>query len=428
MASLRITGFSCIDDATINVAKMTVIIGPQASGKSVISKLLYFMYDIVGDVFDTYEADANFEEFVNAARERFIKSFPPSAWGLNSFKIIFTAGPIEIVVSRAKPRKSNQGKLRLDLSAFVEEEFDRVRAEVAIARSKASEGEKSLFYRDWEISWQVQNAALRRLESVLGPDFAALQLFIPAGRSFFTNMGRAVLAFEQGGILDRLTIDFGKKFLSYREDADQRIVYSTEHTVPKDITQIRERLTEQLFSGEIVMERNDPHVQTRDGRRVPFSVLSSGQQELLPLWLTLNGFVDQGSAAKLIYIEEPEAHLFPLAQGWLAKYLARIVSTDAKTRMVITTYSPYILTVLNNLLKAGQLGLSRARKEQAEIEAIIPRTEWLNSSEMSAYAIVDRKVHSILHDDGLIDAEYLDEVSGKIGSEFMELLAIEARA
>ena len=42
MAELLIENFSCIDEAKINLARVTILIGPQASGKSVISKLVYF--------------------------------------------------------------------------------------------------------------------------------------------------------------------------------------------------------------------------------------------------------------------------------------------------------------------------------------------------------------------------------------------------
>jgi predicted ATPase len=47
MADLYIQNFSCIDDAHLRLTRMTVLIGPQASGKSVISKLMYFFYDIL---------------------------------------------------------------------------------------------------------------------------------------------------------------------------------------------------------------------------------------------------------------------------------------------------------------------------------------------------------------------------------------------
>lgn len=425
MASLSIKNFSCIDEAEVNLAKLMVIIGPQASGKSVISKLLFFMYETVSDVFDTWESDVNLEDYTQLVIDRFIKSFPPSAWGSSAFEIKFSAGPVEVVVTRAKPRKSGAGKLRITFSEHLCAEYDRVRAEVVHARQTLKENDSALSFRRWEVAFKVQDEALERLKIAMGDDFAAAQLFIPAGRSFFTNMGKAVLAFEQGGFLDPLTINFGKRFLSYREDHDARVIYPSRRAVAKETELLRSRITKDLFSGDIVLEKNDPYVKAEDGRKIPFSVLSSGQQELLPLWLTLNGFMDHGPKSKLIYIEEPEAHLFPSAQGQLAVYLSQLLSSEKETRMLITSHSPYMLTVINNLLKAGSVGFGKSRKRQAKVEDVVAKSEWLKASETVAYAIIGRRVHSILHEDGLIDAEYLDEVSGKIGNDFMDLLEIE---
>lgn len=92
--------------------------------------------------------------------------------------------------------------------------------------------------------------------------------------------------------------------------------------------------------------------------------------------------------------------------------------------MVLTTHSPYVLSNVNDLLKAG--AISRCSKSAlAAVERVVPKNSWLLPDTVKAYAIRDKETVGIIGDDGLIDGEYLDEVSGDISREFSALLEIE---
>ena len=56
-------------------------------------------------------------------------------------------------------------------------------------------------------------------------------------------------------------------------------------------------------------------------------------------------------------IEEPEAHLHPIAQKHLMHIIA-LMRNHIDSQIVITTHSPYLLAVLQNLLTAGQLSVN----------------------------------------------------------------------
>jgi hypothetical protein len=188
------------------------------------------------------------------------------------------------------------------------------------------------------------------------------------------------------------------------------------------------KLTEELFGGKIRVERDKEYLETPDGRRIPFSALSSGQQELLPLLVILGwvrpGRTQKDSDRRLIYIEEPEAHLFPSAQSILIAGLAGLVgSSRDKIDMILTTHSPYVLAKINNLIKAGTLGKRETIANR--VNSVVPKRAWLQPGSVSGYAIVDRKLCSIVDDDGLLNADYLDDVSGDIAREFSTLLEIE---
>jgi hypothetical protein len=126
-----------------------------------------------------------------------------------------------------------------------------------------------------------------------------------------------------------------------------------------------------------------------------------------------------------IYLEEPEAHIFPSTQFELVKLFAwlaydPILSFD----WVITTHSPYILSAFNNLIEAGQV--ARAKPElKDEVARLIPEQYWIKQGDFKAYAIEDGVLKSIVAEDtGLVSANYLDQVSETIGMEFDELLRL----
>jgi len=193
----------------------------------------------------------------------------------------------------------------------------------------------------------------------------------------------------------------------------------------------------ELFGGEIKFADDNEYVEAKDGRKIPFSSLSSGQQELLPMWSLLDFFSEQDAygiirgrnsrqrrARDLIYIEEPEAHLFPSAQSILMDFLIGSIASDRSHRsLIITTHSPYIMSKLNVFLKAGQL--ARRKKRNQDINEIVPRECWLNADSLTASAIVDGRLVNLM-EDGLIDGVYLDKISDEIASQYDMLLEIES--
>lgn len=125
----------------------------------------------------------------------------------------------------------------------------------------------------------------------------------------------------------------------------------------------------------------------------------------------------------MVYIEEPEAHLFPTAQSQVVEFLASVIAEN-NAKMVITTHSPYVLTQINTLLKAGQLA-QQFPEARAEIDKIVRERNWLKPSSTVAYAIAHRRVIQITDEEGLLVGDYLDEVSGYLDRDFSSLLEIE---
>jgi ABC-type lipoprotein export system ATPase subunit len=137
-----------------------------------------------------------------------------------------------------------------------------------------------------------------------------------------------------------------------------------------------------------------------DGREVPLLFSSSGQQELIFLLLLMEKlpvitFLYGESLS--IYLEEPSAHLFPKEQKLLTENIVSLFrkQKEFERRFFITTHSPYILNVVNNMLEKGRLKESidslndTALKDKAQVlydELSFPP---LMREEVSAFFIDD---------------------------------------
>lgn len=423
--TLSVEEFSCLKSGRIEISPVTIIIGPQGAGKSVTTKLIYFFIDLLSKQYSFAEKDAPVDEFKKEAARQFRVWFPPSAWGKGRFNINFHAGAYTVRALRRMSRGEVSDDVAITFSPFFTEFYNSLRDDYREFRSKNQSLDGDDLRRAVNSSWEIRDSGERDLASMLGPDFVGFQTFVPAGRAFFTSIGRLVAAIEQGSSLDPVTIRFAKLFANLRDHSVHR--YSNYEASPKsEARDSRLKVMRRLFGGEIKFEGDQEYVLTEDGRRVPFTALSSGQQELLPMWLLIDFFGRRSDdqVGELFYIEEPEAHLFPTAQSLLLDYLiSSLVSRRSKRSLILTTHSPYILAKINNYLKAGSLG--RRKKFRAEVAEILDPDLWLKNGSVSAYAVHDGNFQSLVGQDGLIDGDYIDQVSDEVATEFEALLDIQ---
>ncbi len=172
------------------------------------------------------------------------------------------------------------------------------------------------------------------------------------------------------------------------------------------------------------------------GVQLPMGMVSSGTQELVPLFRIFSKLIRDSVAASgsngperirehFLIVEEPEAHIFPNTQYGLMRLFARLSSeTWLNFSFAITTHSPYILSSFNNLLEAWQVAAAKPDAKD-EVAKLIEERYWIRPSDFKAYCIHDGKLESIMDEEtGLINGNYLDGVSNEIGSQFDELLRI----
>jgi hypothetical protein len=399
-----IENFKGIKKLDLEVRPFTVLIGPQSVGKSITAKLLYFFKDIARETLEAalYDSETSLESHLI---EHFWKLMPPPTRKGGKSAIHYSVGSVVFSLTSAG---NGDSKWRLELPKIFRDEFAGFKDELA-KLSKHTTGESL------ELAFKSRYRLLERLQQNLGPQFSFALWFIPAGRSFYAQLEKDPVSFYEKATLDPFIAEFGKQLSRLKEDFSGPLRCS--RGAPKVVQRAAE-LAEQLLSGRYQPEGQRDFIITEDGQRIPGALWSSGQQESFPLVFFLYDLCQGVLNNRSFFVEEPEAHLFPASQRKMVELLALAFNTKiGKLNLFITTHSPYVLSTLNVLLRAGQLAADKLRNGANGI--VVNPLEALASESVGAYYMDQNKCHSIIDKEtGLIDGSGIDDVSGEIAEQF----------
>lgn len=392
--TLTVKNFSVIKEAKLEFGKITVLIGPQASGKSLLCKLAYFLgREVIGIATGWAQNGLTFLDFEDAVKRHFERWFPKTGWGKNDWSIYFASEGYSVSISNSASASA-----------------DPVLA--------LGPGFKELYESDCgppndERTTTDRTILLRGLGGKSPWDAFA---YIPAERTYF--------------------VDVNKGYKSLASDPDPIVQAFATFYEDSRVAEIQKPRTRLYLKGDVIRGKEEWIFAFEDGRVLPLNELSSGAKEILPLLAVLEAyeqlrptFLSKSYSGSLkfddFFIEEPESHIFPDMQQELVRYFVELANAERlRPRFTITTHSPYILSAFNNLIEAGQAARNNP-KLRDEIAKIVPERYWVKEGDFRAYSIHDGKLESILSESGFIDGNYLDQVSEVIGNEFDELLRLE---
>lgn len=410
--TLTVKNFSVIKEAELEFGKITVLIGPQSSGKSLLCKLAFFMGRVVLEIAMDQVVKLNeFSVFKDAVKREFLRWFPQDGWGNWNWHLEFHAEQFSVSISEFATSELTSEPELVFCEAFKSEYLKRVEESVEEKRQ-----------RGFLLTPALHSVAATRFLRLAGRGVWDSATYIPLERSFFVDMqkGYRVLAADADPVSALFSIVFADSMNS---------------DVPKP------RL-KKFLKGELVHRPDGLAVSFPDGRLLPINFLSSGSKEVLPIlsvldlyefrrrssgsnWLSQELYGDKLYNFDELTIEEPEASIFPLTQYDLVREIASLSNEKHfQSHFTITTHSPYILTSFNNFIMAGQLAKEKPELKD-EITRLVPEHCWIEEDSFQAYSIHDGVLKSILSKSGLIDGEYLDSVSDTISNEFDSLLRLE---
>ena len=160
--------------------------------------------------------------------------------------------------------------------------------------------------------------------------------------------------------------------------------------------------------------------------KVNLAHASSGQQESLPMLIVLGILPFVKIDEKVgFFIEEPEAHLFPVSQKAVISLLA-LITNKTQHQFFITTHSPYLLTALNNCIIAHETYAAADEAGKQKVLEIMPEHQHIAFADVAAWTVTEQgTIESILDQEAqIIGASILDGVSQHFETVTNELLDI----
>ena len=408
MELLKIQNFAGIKEMEFEFKAITVLIGPQASGKSISVKLLYFFKRYIQDIEQNIISGKNQLQYDKKQKERFLNYFPKKSWTKGGFKITYVTTDFEIKIT------GNKNSLNIVSSNQWKTVTDELRS---IYKKEIKAISNNTKYAFDQTRYDAKNKLFDLFREKFPPFTIYNQYFIPAGRSFFANIQGSVFSFlKNNRSLDPFLLEFGSFYGAFKKFYD--------HIDNKNL----DDSIYNILNSKYKPSKDKDYLIHADSRKVNLSSDSSGQQETLPLVILLaaiNSF-SFATGGATIYIEEPEAHLFPVAQKRMVQLLAKLSNNkQSKFQIIVTTHSPYILASFNNLLQAGHLSKIKPRQAK-KIAAIIPKDEQIHPDLFCAYSLDSGHKKNLIDEESkLISQTVLDSVSNEIAKEFGALLDIE---
>jgi energy-coupling factor transporter ATP-binding protein EcfA2 len=295
MEHLKVKSFGPIEEADIRFGDLTLLVGPQASGKSILLQLIKLIIDRynIPSVLkqNNYEWGRNKENFLDL----FFGESMSSIWSPGKTKIIFD-------------------KKEFDISSFLSKQ--------GIKESSKTE---KLFY--------IPAQRVITMSQGWPRTFGTFDIGDPYVLKQFSETIRV--------LMEKETINGG---------STQNKVFPKPNRIKE---QLRKLIDDSIFHGAKV-ESDNSSLKRRfllavGNSKLPFMAWSAGQKEFMPLLLSLyylmpSARVKQKDDIKTIIIEEPEMGLHPKAIQALMVVFLELIARGYK--MIISTHSPVLLELL----------------------------------------------------------------------------------
>lgn len=419
--------------------KMEVIIGPQASGKSTFSKVVYFCKK-VRDYFLQYldsvmnteylYTDELYVNFLKYIRRLFMGYFGTTKH-MEPFEIKYfyeteTNRYIKIVLDDDRFAKiSFSHEMRGEISGMIEQA-------VIVAEQSRQSSFAEYFFR--------QAGFLEKIRAPIHEIFRDDDrlIYVPAGRNLLAvvpdtfGKKKASIQNHMGdgqeidiSQIDLITQEFIRYISDIRSDFGSRLDEITQNYLKTVKGQIRNHdvelactLIRRILRADYICDRDGEKLFYDNEHWVKLMFGSSGQQEIL--WaLNIIFMAILKNEKTFLVFEEPESHLFPDSQETIAE-LAALLLNSSNSRIIITTHSPYMLTAANLLIYSGE------EEGRSNGEDVVVRKELrLQPGAVGAHFLspdAGRMENIIGKRKGLIDALAIDGLSASINERMDKIL------
>lgn len=382
---LIVKNFGPIQEAELDLRKVTVLIGEQASGKSVLAKLVAIFSNILLNEF-SFQSEL---EIYNI--ESYLMKNSRVTFECNDFSSSYMNKAIVSI----------QNKSLKDLVL----EHERTKNAWLYGFSKPFTKRKRVGPTSGRIGGQLQPLRLAWLAVVnelisLTPQAR----YFPTERTSVSTLSNSLFNIikNEVKIPEYLSV-FAANFESARKE-------QANFSIP--FLKVGYEYSDQ--TDKVIIENNT---------KIKLSDSATGFQSTIPLTVVIESLQSE-STNNIFIIEEPELNLYPTTQKKLVEYLVE-KCTKGDNRLIITTHSPYILTALNNCIEAANVLKSHPEAKE-KVDTLVPPESQIAFEDVAAYYVANGTVRSIMNEEyQIIDANALDDVSEELSRVHGDLLDLK---
>ena len=401
---ISIKKFSILKNIDLELNKINILIGEQATGKTLIAKLVYFFKTLPDIFLDATIKGMSKEGIKQTIEDDFEDIFPKYLWKNQNFEIKY------YYQSNYHILLKNTNGLEITFNDNLLSEINQLQKYVEKFENR--ERKSTIFQNDIE-NKIMQLFFNKELDTT----------YIPAERASIHLKTRNIIYDTYFNII-KISKTISK----------EKYIY--------DYPELNE-LSTLILKGEYRIFNNKEHIiSNTDNKKVDLKDTASGQKSVLPIILIMQSLYDEQKNNEkvndFVLIDEPETHLSPATQNLLVKFFALCYNTN-QTNLFITTHSPFIVSYFDNLIYANnvleiitqkkkkeKINNSTYQKLMKKLNIIIPPEQRIKFEDISLYHINNGKNKiGIWAEEKLIRADFIDEVSEKSGKEFNNLLEIE---
>jgi predicted ATPase len=374
---LIVKNFGPIKNVEIKYNQLIIFIGPQASGKSVLSKLLTIFND------SEFIISQDLNKFLAIYNIEFLNSKTYIEYQYDDFFIKFLNFEIKTNFNSEIPS-------RLDLKEKTDKFWKQINDLSAVLKNTTDD--------------IIKNELINTIQRIKTHLLSIKPIYIPTERLFVASISDFLFNFMKSDInLPECVINFGAMF----ENARKKII---NFKIPL------------LENVEYLYENSSNKIRLNHKQIINLTQSSSGMQAIIPMILLIEHYSSQSKTSFII--EEPELNLYPITQKNLIEYISS-KCLENNHNVIITTHSPYILTSFANLIQAHNVAKISSENE-TEVNKIISKETWIDFKKVSAYYINNGNATDILdYENKTIDANAIDDVSDLIANEFETLLNLK---
>ncbi|WP_291724116.1 AAA family ATPase [Bernardetia sp.] len=446
MEKLIVKNFKAIEYAEIEVNDLTFFIGQQASGKSTLAKLVYFFKTLgkfIGNEL-LYQENTYDVSQIEKKIEHIIWVFFLALFGNNeNFYINFVYANGNSIKFFASEEVGFTLQDDNDFLSKLSEELIQPIEELNSLR-KTDTSFNDRIFKLWE------DKIDRELNKYL--PYKKDNIYFPAGRSFLSLVDKNIIEIGRGYreefenyIRQAETGDSGSPLLYPTINENALLISSyinhcldlkkTFKTLSNIIFQDKNLIEfvvkqEQILKGNYFQNNGEEGINT-EKNKILLQNTSSGQQEAIRLLQDIKSLIIYNKKTAFRVYEEPEAHLFPASQKALMEMIVILLNSNPNVQLLISTHTPYLLAVLNTLMKAKKLE-KQLGENDLTLDSLVPKEERLDSSRVRVYSAKQTENGRFVFENVVnqetqsIDAEIIDKVSEEIGTTYEQLLDLQS--